>query len=47
MMTFSINRPPHPPQIRQLNPTSTVVADLDISVKRKRKDFQSLLEYFK
>ena len=47
MMTFSINRPPHPPQIRQLNPTSTVVADFDISVKRKRKDFQSLLEYFK
>ena len=47
MMTFSIARPPHPPQIRQLNPTSTVVADVDISVKRKRNDFQSLLEYFK
>lgn len=47
MMTFSIVRPPHPPQIRQLNPMSTVVADIDISVKRKRNDFQSLLEYFK
>jgi hypothetical protein len=46
MMTFSIVRPPHPPQVRQLNPTSTVVADIDISVKSKRNDFQSLLEYF-
>lgn len=47
MMTFSVVRPPHPPQIRQLNSASNAVAELDIRIKRKQKDFQALLEHFK
>jgi hypothetical protein len=45
--TFSVVRPPNPPEIRQLNPASNVVAEIDISIKRKKKDLQALLEYFK
>lgn len=45
--TFSIGRPPNPPEIRQLNPASNVVANMDISIKRKEKELQALLEYFK
>jgi len=47
IMTFSIVRPPHPPKVRQLSPSSTEVADLDFSIKKKQKEFQALLEYFK
>jgi hypothetical protein len=47
LMTFSVVRPPHPPQIRQLNAAGTTVADLDIQIKRRQKDFQALVGYFK
>jgi hypothetical protein len=45
--TFSVAQPPNPPEIRQLNPASNVVANIDISIKRKEKELQALLEYFK
>jgi len=47
LMTFSVVRPPHPPQIRQLSAAGTTVADLDIHLKRRQKEFQALLGYFK
>ena len=47
LMTFSVVRPPHPPQIRRLNPAGTEVADLDIHIKQRQKDFQTLFGYFK
>jgi hypothetical protein len=47
LMTFSVIRPPHPPQIRQLSAAGTTVADLDIHLKRRQKEFQALLGYFK
>jgi hypothetical protein len=47
LLTFSLALPPHPPQIRQLDPRSTTVADFDIHIKRKQKIFQALLDYFK
>ena len=45
--TFSIARPPNPAEMRQLNPASNVVANIDISIKRKEKELQALLEFFK
>ena len=45
--TFAIALPPHPPRVKQLNPSANAEADFDMTTKKKRKDFQSLLVYFK
>ena len=47
LMTFSVVRPPHPPQIRQLEAAGKTVAELDIHIKRRQKNFQALFGYFK
>jgi hypothetical protein len=44
--TFAIAVPPHPPRVRQLDPTANEEAEFDITQKKKRKDFQELLSYF-
>ena len=46
--TFAIALPPHPPRVKQLNPSANAEADFDMTMKKKRKDFsRSLLVYFK
>ena len=44
--TFAIVRSPHPPPVKQLNPSGNETAKLAIAEKEKRRDFQALLAYF-
>ena len=46
VMTFSIEKPPHAPPVKQLDPAATDVADFDISAMHKQRDFKALLSYF-
>ena len=46
VMTFSIVKPPDVPPVTQLDPTSTEVADFDISALRKQQQYRALLSYF-
>ena len=47
LMTFSVVRPPHPSHIRQLEAAGNTVAELDIHIKRRQRNFQALFGYFK
>jgi hypothetical protein len=47
LKTFSIVRPPHPPQVRQLNQAANETASFDIAQKTKEKGFKALRVYFR
>jgi hypothetical protein len=44
--TFAIARSPHPPPVRQLDPSAHETAKFAIEQKEKQKEFQGLLAYF-
>ncbi len=46
VLTFSVALPPHPPSLRQLDPTAHEEAEFDIEQKKKEKDYRALRDYF-